>query len=179
MTFTSPGQFQKQKYKMNFLQKYKYKYKNTKLMQFFPMIFQHRFKSGVYLVLFLLSEFLRCISFYWCKVTKCVVILFSVHLYLHICIYVFVPWISFVAFLFMSYDVSKQFLWLGCCRIRPLFYSCLCSECDDGTFSFISPTNTISFTQDWNMRYATKSKHWLRWIQCDLYQCIAMVIDAL
>ena len=138
------------------------------------MIFQHRFKSGVYLVLFLLSEFLRYISFYWCKVTKCVVILFSVHLYLHICIYVFVPWISFVAFLFMSYDVSKQFLWLGCCRIRPLFYSCLCSECDDGTFSFISPTNTISFAQDWNMRYATKSKHWLRWIQCDLYQCIAM-----
>ena len=70
-----------------FLQKYKYKYKNTKLMQFFPMIFQHRFKSGVYLVLFLLSEFLRYISFYWCKVTKCVVILFCsfISQYMYLC----------------------------------------------------------------------------------------------
>ena len=49
----------------------------------------------------------------------------------------------------MSYDVSKQFLWPGC-RIRPLFYLRLRSECDDGTFSFISPRTRHNFVQGGN-----------------------------
>ena len=56
--------------------------------------------------------------------------------------------VSSVVFLFMSYDVSKQFLWAGC-RIRPLFYvRLLRSGCDDGTFSFVShKRDTISSQQ--------------------------------
>ena len=76
-------------------------------MQFFPMIFQHRFKSGVYLVLFLLSEFLRYISFYWCKVTKCVVNhhWWSFFLFIYISIYVFM-------FMFREFLLSLFYLWV-------------------------------------------------------------------
>ena len=139
-------------------------------MQFFPMIFQHRFKSGVYLVLFLLSEFLRYISFYWCKVTKCVVILF---LFIYISIYVFM-------FLFREFLLSLFYLWVMMSQ-NSFFGSAavglgLC-------FIAASAPNAMtahfhSFHQQTLFRtglkyetYATKSKHWLRWIQCDLYQC--------